>query len=80
MERSTSDVEQGLQREGDDMENRLEQLDEHIDEARDQAQARTGDSDTWDETAGDWEDTDDAAGGEDPSEFDDPDAAEDDED
>jgi hypothetical protein len=80
MERSTGgDVERDLERSGDELEERLETLDDHIDDARQEATARSEDTDDLDDVAGDWEDSDDASGGEDPAEFDDPDAIEEDE-
>ena len=80
MERSTGgDGERDLERSGDELEERLETLDDHIDDARQEATARSEDTDDLDDVAGDWEDSDDASGGEDPAEFDDPDAIEEDE-
>jgi hypothetical protein len=77
MERSTSgDVERNLERSGDELEERIGHLDAQIDEAKHEASTRSEDTDTGDEVVGDWEDTDDDAGGEDPSQFDDPDADE----
>ena len=76
MERSTSgDVEQDLESSGDELEERLGRLDDHIDDAKAEASARTEDTDAGDDV-GDPEDTDDDSGGEDPSQFDDPDADE----
>jgi hypothetical protein len=75
MERSASrDVEHDLERTGDELEERLGGLDEHIDDARKEAQARSEDTD-----AGGEEDANDD-GGDDPAEFDDPDAVDEEED
>jgi hypothetical protein len=79
MERSTSgDVERDLERSGDEMEERLGHVDEQIGAAKQEASTRSDDTDAGDEVVGDWEDTDDDSGGEDPSQFDDPDADEED--
>ena len=76
MERSTSgDVEHDLERTGDELEERLGHLDEHIDDARKEATARSEDADP----AEDEPDADDAEGT-DPGELDDPEADEEDED
>jgi hypothetical protein len=80
MEHSTdTDPEQDLERSGDELEERIERLDEHIGEARQEAEARSEDPDPVEDTAGDWEDTDDDSGGEDPEAFDDPENVEEDE-
>lgn len=78
----TTDPDTNLKRTGDEMEERLDRLDDHIDESRKEASARSEQNeDPFENVAGDWEDTDDAAGGEDPEGFDDPEADdEDDED
>ena len=78
----TSDPDTNLERTGDEMEERLHRLDEHIDESRKEAEARSEQNENpFEDVAGDWEDTDDDAGGEDPEGFDDPEAVdEDDED
>ena len=56
----TKDVEQALDRQGDQMEDRLGKLDEHIEEARKKAQVtrKQSDLDREDPTgvAGDWDD------------------------
>jgi hypothetical protein len=79
MERSTSgDVEGDLERTGDELEERLGRVDDQIDAAKQEASTRSEDTDAGDEVVGDWEDTDDDSGGEDPSQFDDPDADEED--
>jgi hypothetical protein len=78
MEHETrTDPEQDLERSGDELEERIDRLDEHIGEAKQEAKARAEDEDPFDDTAGDWEDTDDDAGGEDPAGFDDPEVDED---
>ncbi|HEU4978832.1 MAG TPA: hypothetical protein VFT42_08055 [Solirubrobacteraceae bacterium] len=74
-----TDPEQALQRGGDELEERLHHVDEDIDEAKKQLRARREGDGPLDDVAGDWEDTDDAGGGEDPSGFDDPEAEEEDE-
>jgi hypothetical protein len=76
-QRTHTDPEHELERTGDELEERIERLDGEIGEARNEAQARSDDPDPFEDTAGDWEDTDDDAGSEDPEAFDDP---EDDED
>jgi hypothetical protein len=77
MERSTSgDVEGDLERTGDELEERLGRVDDQIDAAKQEASTRSEDTEAGDEVVGDWEDTDDDSGGEDPSQFDDPDADE----
>ena len=53
------------------------ELDDRIDDARQEAKARREESDPGEDAAGDWEDTDDDAGGEDAEGFDDPEADED---
>ena len=80
MERTT-EPEGNLERTGDELEERLDRLDEHIDESRKEATARSEENeDPFENVAGDWEDTDDAAGGEDPEGFDDPEAIDDEDD
>jgi hypothetical protein len=75
-----TDPEQDLERTGDELEERIERLDDKIGEAHQEAKARSEDEDPFEDTAGDWEDTDDDAGGEDPEAFDDPEDDEDPED
>jgi hypothetical protein len=70
------DPDEELERGGDELEERIERLGDHIDEARRTADSRPEVSKG---AAGDWEDSDDEAGGEDPSGFDDPEAADEDE-
>ena len=53
----------------------LARVDGRIDDARQEAKARREESGSGEEAAGDWEDTDDDAGGEDAAGFDDPDIA-----
>jgi hypothetical protein len=77
--RTTTDPEEQLERTGDELKERLEKLDDHIDDARQEAKARREESDPGEGVAGDWEDTDDDAGGEDPEGFDDPEAEDEDE-
>jgi hypothetical protein len=77
MESSTrADPERDLARAGDELEERIDRLDGHIDEARQAARAQASGGE---DVAGDWEDTDDASGGEDPATFDDPDQVDPDE-
>jgi hypothetical protein len=71
--------ERELERSGDELEERIDHLDDQIDEARQEAHARADEQDPFEEVSGDWEDTDDAAGGEDPASFDDPEVLDDDE-
>jgi hypothetical protein len=81
MEQRTTDPDHDLERTGDELEERLGRLDGEIDETKKELRARKEtDEDPFSETAGDWEDTDDDAGGEDPEGFDDPEADEDDDD
>jgi hypothetical protein len=47
--------------------------------ARKEAQARSEEQDPFEDAAGDWEDTEDDSGGEDPEAFDDPENDEEDE-
>jgi hypothetical protein len=77
--RTPTDPDRELERTGDELEERIERLDDHIDDARQEAKARREESDPGEHVAGDWEDTDDAAGGEDAEGFDDPEADEEDE-
>jgi hypothetical protein len=77
MEHETrTDPEQDLERSGDELEERIERLDDHIGEAKQEAKARAEDEHRFDDPEGD-EDTDDDAGGEDPAGFDDPEVDED---
>jgi hypothetical protein len=82
MDQRTTDPDHDLERTGDELEERLDRLDTDIDDSRKEAQARAEENeDPFEDVAGDWEDTDDEAGGEDPESFDDPEAIdEDDED
>src|SRR3954451_14301673 len=69
----TTDPENELAHTGDELEERIDRLDERIDESKKEASARSQENDDpFEEVAGDWEDTDDDAGGEDPEGFDDP--------
>jgi hypothetical protein len=70
-QRRTSDPEHELERTGDELEERLEGLDDHIGEARQQAQARREEEDPFEDAAADADD-DDSVG--DPDGFDDPEA------
>jgi hypothetical protein len=74
-----TDPDRELERSGDELEERIDHLDDQIDEARQEARARADDPDPIEEVSGDWEDTDDDAGGEDPASFDDPEVLDDDE-
>ena len=61
-----SDPAAGLERDADELEHRLDKLDDHISDAEKAAEARREDLDP--EVAGDWEDTRGTAGqGEDPA-------------
>jgi hypothetical protein len=71
-QRTHSDPDHDLERTGDELEERIERLDDEIGQAHQEAEARSEDPDPFEDAAGDWEDTDDAAGGEDPEAFDDP--------
>ena len=81
MDEPTTEPDRDLKQTGDELEERLDRLDDDIDESRKEAKARAEeDDDPFEDVAGDWEDTEDDAGGEDPAAFDDPDAIEEDED
>ena len=67
-----ADPDHDLERTGDELEERIEHLDDQIDEAHREARMRAEEQDPFEDVAGDWEDTDDAAGGEDLEAFDDP--------
>jgi hypothetical protein len=75
-QRTDTDPEHNLERTGDELEERIDRLDENLDEAHKEAKARSEDPDPFEDAAGDLEDTDDDAGGEDPGAFDDPEADE----
>lgn len=78
MDQRTTDPDQNLERSGDELEERLDRLDDDIDDARKEASARSEQNeDPFENAAGDWEDTDDDAGGEDPEGFDDPERVDD---
>ena len=74
-QRTHTDPEHDLERTGDELEQRIDRLDDEIGEAKQEAKARHEDQDPAEDVAGDWEDTDDEAGGEDPEAFDDPEGA-----
>jgi len=79
MDQRTTDPEGDLEHTGDELEERIERLDDHIEESRKEASARSQENDDpFEDAAGDWEDTDDDAGGEDPEGFDDPESVDDD--
>jgi hypothetical protein len=81
MDQRTTEPDRDLKQTGDELEARLDRLDDDIDEARKEANARSEENeDPFEDVAGDWEDTDDAAGGEDPEGFDDPEAIDDEDD
>jgi hypothetical protein len=71
-QRTTTDPDRELERTGDELEEGIERLDDHIGEARHEAQARREEQ-APDEDA-DWDDSEDD--GEDPAGFDDPEADE----
>ena len=79
MEQRTSDPDHELERTGDELEERLEKLDDNIDESKQEARARSEkDADPFEAGDDDW-DEDDEEGDGDPAGFDDPEADEDDE-
>ena len=81
MDQRTTDPDQHLERTGEELEQRLDRLDDDLDDARKEASARSEQNeDPFENAAGDWEDTEDDAGGEDPEGFDDPERIADDED
>jgi prefoldin subunit 5 len=66
---STDDPQEALERTADELEERTERLSEHLDEARDKLEERAAEARRLGEAedvAGDWQDADDQAGGEDP--------------
>jgi len=77
---SSTTPEHGPERTGDELEDRLERLDDHIGDAKQRLEARREEADPLEKTAGDWEDTQDDSQGSDALDFDDPDAVEEDED
>jgi hypothetical protein len=80
MDQHTTDPDRNLEQTGDELEERLDRLDDHIDESHKAATGRSEeDADPFEDVAGDWEDTEDDAGGEDPAGFDDPERVEDEE-
>jgi hypothetical protein len=81
MDQPTTEPDRDLKKTGDELEERLDRLDDNIDDARKKATARSEENeDPFEDVAGDWEDTDDDAGGDDPEGFDDPEADEDEDD
>jgi hypothetical protein len=81
MHTETTDPDRSLERTGDELEERLDHLDERIDDSKKELRARSEEANDPIETAaGDWEDTDDDAGGQDPAGFDDPESDDEDED
>jgi hypothetical protein len=67
MEQRANDPEHELEHAGDELEERLERLEDHLDHAKDELEARKEDTDEpLGDTAGDWQETHDEAGGEDP--------------
>ena len=77
-QRTTTDPERALERTGDELEERIDRLDDHIGEARQEAPARHEEQDPSEDAGGDSDDDDDS--GADPEGFDDPEADEDEED
>ena len=77
-QRTGSDAERELESTGDELEERIQRLDDHIGDARQEAKARREEVEPSEGDSSDWEDDD--AGGDDPAGFDDPEADEDDED
>jgi sugar-specific transcriptional regulator TrmB len=64
-----TDPEQALERQADELEERVERLSDGIDEAKDRLKDRADEAERLGEAedvAGNWSDTDDQAGGEDP--------------
>ena len=81
MDQSTTEPDRDLEQTGDELEERIDRLDDNIHEARQEATARSQENeDPFGDVAGDWEDTDDDAGGEDPEGFDDPESLDDEDD
>jgi hypothetical protein len=71
--RTGADPDHDLERSGDELEERIERLDDHIGEARQEARARAEDEDRFEDTE---EDDDESSSG-DPGTFDDPEELED---
>ena len=69
-QRTGSDAERELESTGDELEERIQRLDDHIGEARQEAQARREEQGPSEDESADWDD--DEAGGDDPADFDDP--------
>jgi hypothetical protein len=63
----TGDPGASLERAGDELEERLGALGDHIEDAERQARERRDEATPLESVAGDWEDTDDEAGGQDPA-------------
>jgi hypothetical protein len=62
MAQHTTDPDRDLQQTGDELEERLERLDDHIDESRHVVEARSEENeDPFENVAGDWEDESDGA-------------------
>jgi hypothetical protein len=59
------DPETQLEHAGDELEERIDRLEGHIKEAEGKAAAQAEESEPMDAVSGDWEDTDDQAGGQD---------------
>lgn len=75
-QRTTTDPERELERAGDELEERIEALDDHIVEAKQEAQARREEQSPFEDSDSGADDDDDDAGGADPGGFDDPEADE----
>ncbi len=73
------DPEVRLEKGGDELEQRIDHLGDDIADARQGLKARQEDADIGSDVAGDWEDTNDDTGGDDPAAFDDPETDEEDE-
>ena len=66
-----TEPERQIERDADELEERIDRLGNHLDEAHKHSQAQAREEEGED-VAGDWEDTDDAAGDEDGDGFDNP--------
>jgi|1186.fasta_scaffold134470_2 hypothetical protein len=79
--RPGEEIERGLEHDADELDERIDKLGDHIEDARRKAQPRAEEAAPIEDAAGDWEDTEPVdSTGEDASGFDDPEADDADED
>jgi hypothetical protein len=73
--RPGEEIQQGLEHDADELDERIDKLGDHIEDARRKAQPRAEEAAPIEDAAGDWEDTEPTdSTGEDASGFDDPEA------